>query len=52
MSTMAKKEKKFNRNPQSATIARAILEKYDINNVSDMQEALKEVFGPIFEMIL
>ena len=52
MSTMAKKEKNFNRNPASAAIAKAILENYDINNVDDMQDALKDVFGPLFEAML
>lgn len=49
---MAKKEKNFNRNPASAAIAKAILENYDINNVDDMQDALKDVFGPLFEAML
>ena len=52
MSTMAKREKNFNRNPASAEIARAILENYDINNVDDMQGALKDIFGPLFEAML
>ena len=33
-------------------IAQQILENYDINNAQDVQDALKQVFGPIFEAVL
>ena len=33
-------------------LARAILEEYQPKTVEDMQEALKEVFGPMFEAML
>lgn len=48
---MARK-KNFNRNPQSEAIAKAILENYKPGNVEEMQEALKDVFGPLFEAML
>lgn len=51
MSTMTKK-KNFNRNPKSKDIAKAILDNYDIDTVEDMQEALRDVFGPLFEAML
>lgn len=44
---MAKKEKKANE-----TIARAILEEYQPKTVAEMQAALKDVFGPMFEAML
>ena len=33
-------------------IAQQILENYDIHNAQDVQDALKQVFGPIFEAVL
>ena len=48
MSEMAK----IKRNPAAAKIAQAILEEYDVNSVEDMQSALKDVFGPMFEAML
>ncbi len=44
---MAKKNIK--RNPVAEKIADLILDNYDINSSKDVNEALKEVFGPIFE---
>lgn len=41
-----------NRNTKGAAIARAILNEYQPNNVEDMQEALKDIFGPMFEAML
>lgn len=46
------KKKNFNRNPKSKDIAKAILDNYDIDTVEDMQEALRDVFGPLFEAML
>lgn len=43
---------KIKRNPAAAKIAQAILEEYDVNSVEDMQSALKDVFGPMFEAML
>ena len=33
-------------------IANAIIEKYQPKTVEDMQEALKEIFGPMFQAML
>ena len=44
---MAKKEMKA-----KETIARAILEEYQPKTVAEMQEALKDVFGPMLEAML
>jgi len=44
---MAKKAEK-----ESARIAREIIEAYQPETVSEMQEALKEIFGPMFEAML
>lgn len=43
---------KKNRNTKGAAIAQAILSEYQPNNVEDMQEALKDIFGPMFEAML
>lgn len=40
------------RNPEAVKIAEAILNAYDPDSVEDIQGALKDVFGPIFESIL
>lgn len=40
------------RNPKTVAIAKAILEEYDCKNVEDMQEAIKDIFGPMFEAML
>lgn len=33
-------------------IAQQILENYDLKDAQDVQDALKQVFGPIFEAVL
>jgi len=43
---------KIKRNPAAERIAQAILEEYDVGSVEDMQSALKDVFGPMFEAML
>ena len=43
---------KIKRNPSAAKIAQAILDEYDVNSVEDMQSALKDIFGPMFEAML
>ena len=48
---MARK-KNFNRNPQSEAIAKAIMQNYHPESVEDMQNALKDIFGPMFETML
>lgn len=40
------------RDPKTVAIAKAILEQYDCKNVEDMQEAIKDIFGPMFEAML
>ena len=47
---MAKKDIK--RNPAAEKIADLILSNYDVQNAKDVNEALKDVFGPIFEKML
>ena len=48
MSEMAKIE----RNPAAETIAKSIIENYQCESIADMQDALKEIFGPMFEAML
>lgn len=48
MSDMAK----IKRNPASEKIAEAIINEYEVKSVEDMQSALKEIFGPMFEAML
>ena len=43
---------KKNRNTPSRKIAEAIIAEYKPQSVAEMQEALKEVFGPMFEAML
>ena len=47
--SMARKKKDLNPNQQ---LARAILEQYQPKSVEDMQDALKDIFGPMFEAML
>ena len=47
---MAKKD--IERNPAAEKIADLILNNYDVQNSKDVNEALKDVFGPIFEKML
>lgn len=44
--------KKHNRSSASRAIAKAILEEYQPQNAEDMQTALKDIFGPMFEAML
>ncbi len=44
--------KRVKRSPQSVAIAKAILEEYQPKTREDMQDAMKDVFGPIFEAML
>ena len=46
---MARKQK---RNPKTVAIAKAILNEYNCKNVEDMQDAIKDIFGPMFEALL
>ncbi len=40
------------RNPKSEAIARMIMEEYRPENKEDINQAMKEIFGPIFEVML
>lgn len=46
---MARKKKTPKPNEQ---LARAIIEQYQPKSVADMQDALKDIFGPMFETML
>lgn len=41
-----------NRNTKGAAIAQAILEQYQPKTKEDMQDAIKDIFGPMFEAML
>lgn len=41
-----------NRNPRGGAIAKMILEQYKPENKEEMQDALKDIFGPMFEAML
>ncbi len=41
--------KKIQRNPQSVALANAILEQYRTKTSVDVQDAMKDIFGTIFE---
>lgn len=51
-STEPMASKKKNRSSASRAIAKAILEEYQPKNAEDMQTALKDIFGPMFEAML
>ena len=40
------------RNPDAEKLAESILNAYQPESVDDMQDALKDVFGPLFEKML
>ena len=43
---------RIKRDPKKVALAEAILEAYQPNSVEDMQDALKDIFGPMFEAML
>lgn len=43
---------KLKRDPNSVELANKIIEQYQPNSVEDMQNALKDIFGPMFESML
>lgn len=47
--TMARKKKELSPNLQ---LAQAIIDQYQPQSVEDMQDALKDIFGPMFEAML
>ena len=44
--------KKIQRDPKSVALANAIVEQYHPGTKEDVQEAMKDIFGPIFEAML
>ena len=47
--TMTRKKKELSPNRQ---LAQAIIDQYQPQSVEDMQDALKDIFGPMFEAML
>ena len=43
---------RIKRAPKKVVLTQAILEAYQPNSVEDMQNALKDIFGPMFEAML
>ena len=43
---------KIKRDPKVVALAQEILEHYNPESVEDMDAALKEIFGPLFESML
>ena len=43
---------RIKRSPAALKTADLILENYDVKNAKDINEALKDVFGPLFERLL
>lgn len=52
MSTELMAPRKNKRNKASMAIAQAIIDEYQPQTAEDMQEALKDIFGPMFESML
>ena len=52
MGTALMAQKKNHRSEASVAIAKAILEQYQPKNAKEVQEALKDIFGPMFEAML
>ncbi len=52
MSTALMARKKDKRNEAGRAIAQAILENYQPQNAEEMQDALRDIFGPMFEAML
>ena len=44
--------KKIKRDPQSVALAQTIVEQYQPKTKEDVQDVLKDIFGPIFEAML
>lgn len=52
MNELVMSVRKNKRSEASKAIAKAILEQYQPKNSKEMQDALKYIFGPMFEAIL
>ena len=51
MSTALMSPRKNKRSNASMAIAKAIIDEYQPTNAEEMQNALKDIFGPMFEAI-
>ena len=49
---MAPRKNNTKRNPAAEAVAKAIIENYKPETVEDMQDAIKDIFGPMFEAML
>ena len=49
---MAPRKNKIKRNPAAEAVAKAIIENYQPETVADMQDAIRDIFGPMFESML
>lgn len=49
---MAPRKNRIKRNPAAESVARAIIENYNPKTAEDMQNAIKDIFGPMFEAML
>jgi transposase-like protein len=52
MNTELMAPRKNKRNEAGRTIAQAIIEQYQPQNAQEMQDAIKDIFGPLFEAML
>jgi transposase-like protein len=52
MNTAPMTRKKRDKNDTGRTIAQKIIDEYQPKNVDEMQDALKDIFGPMFEAML
>ncbi len=43
---------KINRDPKAVALAETIIDTYKPKTIEDMQDALKDIFGPMFEAML
>ena len=43
---------KIKRDPKKVALAKAIIDAYQPESVKDMNDALKDLFGPLFESML
>ena len=46
---MAPRKNKIKSNPAAEAVAKAIIENYQPETVADMQDAIRDIFGPMFE---
>lgn len=52
MNTAPMTRRKHDKNDTGRTIAQKIIDEYQPKNVDEMQDALKDIFGPMFEAML